>query len=83
VLIIIGAFFFLSDSVGKIIALVMFLPLAYEFSSGRYKKYVTDQVTGEQAREEARKVKKTLLPFIILAVVFLILFLVYAFQNWL
>ena len=72
-------FIIFTDSIGKLIGVIILIGFLNEYFSGRYKKYVGDT----ESKEESKKFKKMLLPFIILAIVFFILFLVYVFQNWL
>ena len=76
-------FIIYTSGIGKLIGVIILAGFLNEYFSGRYKKYVGDQVSEAESKEESKKFKKMLFPFIILAIVFFILFLVYAFQNWL
>ena len=80
--VIIGLFFIIwGSSVSRIIGIIVIFGTASEFFSGRYKKYVSDEITEVESKEERKKLKKMLLPFIILAIVFFIMFLINALKN--
>ena len=62
----------------KIIGGFLILMVFVEYSTGKYKKYITSEVSEKEAQEQKKQFKSMLLPFIIIGIIVLgfIIFLV-------